>query len=128
MPLAVEADVVAVLGGFRVLRVGADTEKRAIQVRRQLPIHLAVEQFDLRAVHTANLAATASKGVGVGREEHLGFGGAGRQGAGYGDARSCYGSARQKAATVEAWARAAVVGIRTHGRRPPGNRDGEFVD
>src|SRR6202012_1771251 len=113
MPLAVETDVVAVLRGFRVLRVGADTEKCAIQVGWQLPIHLAVEQFVFRAVHTAPRTATAAEPAWVGREEHLRFGRTGRQGSGYGDARTRYGGAREKPPTVEARTRVAVVGIRT---------------
>ena len=41
-----QAHEVAELRGLRVLRIGADTEKRAVEAGRKLALHLAVEQVD----------------------------------------------------------------------------------
>src|SRR3569833_301619 len=121
MSLAIEADVVTVLGKLRILGIRSDAEKSAVQVRGKLSLHLAVIEVDFRAIDASRLATPATEAPRVLGEEYLRLRRARRCQAGAdGEARARYRGARQKAAPTQALARIAVVGITTHDEGSPG--------
>src|SRR5690606_7703658 len=74
MALAIKADIVLVLLGLGILRIGADAVKDAVHIVRQVAVHLAVIERVLRAVDAAAGTAAAAEGPAVLAEEHFGLG------------------------------------------------------